>query len=498
MKTKLTHIAVGIAFVLTALTTRAQNWLTTGNNGTNPATNFLGTLNNKAIVFRTNNVERMRITGQGSIGIGTNMPVAQLQISAGTAVQLSSGGYVVVGSTNKTNLALDTNVLQTRFNNSYADLYLNPLGGTTHIGSYNSNGADIRGNTLGLSVYGANGTGIYAGTTGGDGSFYGGYFYNYDGIGVYGYDEGGGHQGIYGYSAGSGEGIYGMSISGKGVYGYSAHGYGVYGSTGDAGSYAGYFNGNVYTSGTFQGSDENLKQHIRDFTSAMNIIKQLHPKEYEYRQDGSYKLMNLPQGQHYGLIAQDVEKILPDLVKDTKFDVDRSIVKKQEPYDPKNPNAKLNNEVGKTGEVINFKALNYTELIPIIIKGMQEQQQSIEELKQINQQQQQQIDELKAMIVSNQSATNNHVSISSASIAQNIPNPFTNTTSISYSLPVNCSSAKIIISDKNGIALKQINLTKTQKGSVQVDVSTLASGAYQYSLYINDKLIDTKQMLLTK
>ena len=30
--------------------------------------------------------------------------------------------------------------------------------------------------------------------------------------------------------------------------------------------------------------------------------------------------MNLPQGTHYGLIAQEVEKILPNLVKDTKFE----------------------------------------------------------------------------------------------------------------------------------------------------------------------------------
>ena len=37
--------------------------------------------------------------------------------------------------------------------------------------------------------------------------------------------------------------------------------------------------------------------------------------------------------------------------------------------------------VQKKGEIIDFKALNYTELIPIMIKGMQEQQTIIEELK---------------------------------------------------------------------------------------------------------------------
>jgi hypothetical protein len=36
------------------------------------------------------------------------------------------------------------------------------------------------------------------------------------------------------------------------------------------------------------------------------------------------------------------------------------------------------------------------------------------------------------------------------------------------------------------------------KGSVKVDAATLASGAYQYSLIIDGKLIATKQMVLTK
>ncbi len=67
-------------------------------------------------------------------------------------------------------------------------------------------------------------------------------------------------------------------------------------------------NGSVFTS-----SDQKLKQNIQDFTSAMDIINQLHPKKYDYRQDGNYKLMKLPQGTHYGLIAQDVEKYYPTL-----------------------------------------------------------------------------------------------------------------------------------------------------------------------------------------
>jgi hypothetical protein len=60
-------------------------------------------------------------------------------------------------------------------------------------------------------------------------------------------------------------------------------------------------------------------------------------------------------------------------------------------------------------------------------------------------------------------------------------------------LPKQFLSAKIIVTDKNGNALKQINLTPG-KGSVTIDASTLSSGAYQYSLYVDGKRIDTKQI----
>ena len=58
-------------------------------------------------------------------------------------------------------------------------------------------------------------------------------------------------------------------------------------------------------------------------------------------------------------------------------------------------------------------------------------------------------------------------------------------------MPKQFSSSKIIVSDKNGNALKQIKLS-AGKGSVTVDAATLSSGAYQYSLYVDGKRIDTE------
>ena len=83
-------------------------------------------------------------------------------------------------------------------------------------------------------------------------------------------------------------------------------------------------------------------------------------------------------------------------------------------------------------------------------------------------------------------------------LEQNIPNPFNYSTTINYTLPQQYSSAQIIITDKSGKLLKQVNISGNGNGSIKVDASALASGAYQYSLYVDGKLMDTKQMVLTK
>ncbi len=51
-------------------------WLTTGNAGTNPTANYVGTSDAVDLSIRTNASERMRITAAGTVGIGTTAPAA--------------------------------------------------------------------------------------------------------------------------------------------------------------------------------------------------------------------------------------------------------------------------------------------------------------------------------------------------------------------------------------------------------------------------------------
>lgn len=61
-------------------------WALTGNSGTIPGTNFLGTTDSQPIVFKTNNLERMRLVF-AKLGIGTSNPVARLSVQTGAPEQ---------------------------------------------------------------------------------------------------------------------------------------------------------------------------------------------------------------------------------------------------------------------------------------------------------------------------------------------------------------------------------------------------------------------------
>ena len=72
MKQKNTKLLAVLLLCAATFSAKAQNWLLNGNAGINGNTNFVGTTDNKPLVFRTFNKERMRIMASGRIGIGTS------------------------------------------------------------------------------------------------------------------------------------------------------------------------------------------------------------------------------------------------------------------------------------------------------------------------------------------------------------------------------------------------------------------------------------------
>ena len=70
----------GVTATWVRLSTGGSAWGLVGNGGTNPATDFLGTTDNQALVFRTNNAEGMRVDTDGDLGVGTATPLERLDI----------------------------------------------------------------------------------------------------------------------------------------------------------------------------------------------------------------------------------------------------------------------------------------------------------------------------------------------------------------------------------------------------------------------------------
>lgn len=159
--------------------------------------------------------------------------------------------------------------------------------------------------------------------------------------------------------------VKGRSSNNLGVYAVcnaanSNTNYGIF-AVGDSAStnYAGYFVGDVTYTGTLSGpSDAKLKYDINDFSGALGIVKRLEPKTYFYKQDGEASFLNLSEGLQYGFIAQDVEAILPELVNEQK---------QVKGY--------------QQDESVEYKAVNYIGLIPVLTQALKEQQQQIEELQ---------------------------------------------------------------------------------------------------------------------
>ena len=81
----------------------------------------------------------------------------------------------------------------------------------------------------------------------------------------------------------------------------------------------------------------------------MEMIMRLKPCTYELKVE-EFKKYNPPAGIHYGFIAQELQKVVPEIVKE-------------------------NND--------GYLTVDYSGLIPILVKGLKEQQEEIDQLKAI-------------------------------------------------------------------------------------------------------------------
>jgi len=80
-------------------------------------------------------------------------------------------------------------------------------------------------------------------------------------------------------------------------------------------------------------------------------------------------------------------------------------------------------------------------------------------------------------------------------VSNPFPNPAVNEAKIMYSFPENSINAKFILNDLLGSKILEENINKPQ-GTYIINTSYLKDGIYFYSLYNNEKIIQTRKLIV--
>jgi hypothetical protein len=447
---------------------------------------------------------------EGNVGIGVDNPTAKLDVwkstpgvtanQIGAQIELVGGLFA--------NTGLDVVMSSPVFS-----------GATETIGVRSRSQGGLSKNFGGyfeaLSVNGSNmSTGLFAQASGPDNSIgqvgvSGFANFGYNSIGVYGRattnlngapTTSRNSTGVYGYADAAGSAPVNFSLIG--VHGRSnaanSCGYraiGVYGALQNVNlacnpnSWAGFFQGSVFTTGVFQTSDESLKTNVENLEDATSVLMSLQPRKYHFNVD-QYPQMNLPSGEQMGFMAQDLAEVLPSLVRSN------STI------------AELDSLGNVVQEEIPFMCVNYTGLIPLIVAASQEQQATIQNLQTQLAQLQEQLSACCAATDAQQSFQNmrdNDSEVQRSSIRlsnvasivldQNIPNPMEETTLINFRIDEDFNQAEIIFYSANGKKINSHKISASGEGSLTVFADDLSSGIYTYVLVVDNVVIDSKKMV---
>ena len=509
-----------IPYFLFTMTASAQ-WSLTGNAVT--ATNFLGTTNAEAILFKADGT----MVGQLQYGSGANVSFG---VSAGNAWSAGSSNVAIGASALSVNTASNNTAIGS------GSLSSNTTGGfNTSVGSTNmsavttgGNNTAVGGSNLDVLTTGSYNCGFGWGTlikvvSGSGNSAYGTSSLNQNTASdnsAFGYQSllsntsgtpncAFGYQALFSNTTGShnvavGNSALTVNITGaentavgdnagpmsdstaltnSGAFGYGATATCsnciVLGNTSITHIY-----GEV--TGITMISDGRFKKNIKENVPGLEFIKMLRPVSYTLDIKGMNNLHKVKdvsmvdeeaiaakEGITYnGFIAQDVESVTG------KMGYNFSGLYK--------PNGGSDTY-----------GLNYTDFIVPLVKAVQELSNKNDSLDNV-------IDSLKTAQVSLQTQINSLAQQmaalkSSAQLQQNIPNPFKNSTTIHYNLPDGTVNAQLIITDAEGSVLKDVVLNSSKgPGQAVVNVGDLAAGAYFYSLAVNGKIMGTKRMILIK
>lgn len=287
-------------------------------------------------------------------------------------------------------------------------------------------------------------------------------------------------------TVGSSIGVYGWSHAASaqvtdsyGVYGQAADGtnnYSVYATSPGSGStdWSIYAAGRTFTpGGNWTSSDAGLKQNITevDVVESAAVLDDIALHHFEFNPAACPQL-TFPSGQQLGVIAQELEGILPNLVTDV--------------HQP----AQVNAAGEELQPAIDFKAINQEALVPYLIAGHQAQQSIIAQLQAEMAAMQEQLAECCAggMIPQggNSSRSSAEEVTGDARALRIAPNPFTDRTTLYCNLERG-GRMQLIANSADGRELIMLSEGQREAGEFQQVWSTeqLAPGVYYVTLLLD-------------
>lgn len=200
----------------------------------------------------------------------------------------------------------------------------------------------------------------------------------------------------------------------------------------------------------YTGSDLKLKSNIDEISSPLEKVLNLRGVSFEYKDDLTTK--------RTGVIAQELENILPGAVKTMK---DGS------------------------------KAVSYNDIVGLLIEAIKEQQAQIDELFGDEESQKTSSGNLK----SESSRASND--LGQTVLYQNIPNPSNNSTEINLFIDGEVGKATVNVYNLEGRQIKNYLITQSGSSKVTIQAGELDPGIYIYNLIVDGREVSSKRMVLT-
>lgn len=233
----------------------------------------------------------------------------------------------------------------------------------------------------------------------------------------------------------------------------------------------------IIGSGTFTGtwtqaSDQNLKTNIAEMPDdTYDRLIQTPTHTYGYDKEGN-PAMNLPDGLHYGVLAQELQELFPELVHQYSLP------------------PTLSEDGAETAPGQDYLAVNYIEMIPIMMYAIQRQNQMIAGLQAM-------VNECCAAGADHRSSHAPGGAAAYETDLRIIPTPVADRTELRYTV-AHEGRVRLVITDASSRVVLAREEGQRSAGSFMYawDTTLLAPGTYICTLYVNDEFLVKKSVKL--